>query len=998
LEKILQNKINIFRSIFKGREDVFAIRWEKGNKSGYAPAKEYDPYFYRISKINKSENTNYLPLIDDEIFKHLSGEKLIGIYPLLKDNTSWFIAADFDEQNWLIECDALIAKCKEFEIPVYLERSRSGNGGHVWIFFETPYPAEKSRKILIALLQKSKVISVLDKNSSFDRLFPNQDYHSGKGFGNLIALPLFKKSFIEGNSCFIDVKTGQPFKDQWKYLEEIQKISIEKLNSIYQSLLKDYNKDYPITNTENSNENLDDNILKIRLSNSVFIQKRNANTKLIHFLKDELNFVNSEYIIKKKMGKNTWEMERYFKLFEESEKDFIIPRGMIGQIIRFCKSNKIEYEFSDDRKKLKEINYSFNAQLKDYQKNTIEITNKKEFGIIVAPPGSGKTIIGLKIIANKNQPALIVVHRKQIAEQWIERIETFLGIPKREIGIFGEGKSNIGKQITIAMFQTLSKKVETEEFKTFCKSFGIIIIDECHHVPAQSFRNVISKFSTFYQYGLTATPFRKNNDTKLIFIYLGEIISEIKLNEIEPNKHAKIIIRETDFYFPFNSKINQFEDLSKVLIHDTKRNELILKDVYSVLNSGKKAVIITERIEHIHTLSLYLRLNYEVVTLSGDDNTKSRNDKWNILKKGDYQVLITTGQFFGEGSDLQNVANLFLVYPFSFKGKLIQYIGRVQRSEIAPVIYDYHDVKTEYLHKLFLKRNVYYRKFEKQAVLFDDNELNEEFTKDLYTIEEKIKVKIEELDFRYGLITFKYKLPINIELTYEIENDAIRPEFEVLKPYFAKHYKSDYLNVDIFTEIKYGKVLSQNANCIEIENIDKEIIEGMKFNFIEYNIFKGKSKINWNKNTLNISELQYGNNLYTSENEFIDEILKNKATKHYRQLRYLSENHCGSILKIRFVLQPFSFIFLLEGNHLYHIVLETLDTEEATYIWHIKKEISELREKIKQIDDDLNTIKNHGRQFFIENQPENFSRIFHDYSDERKGFVIWKSIMEEKLY
>jgi len=235
-------------------------------------------------------------------------------------------------------------------------------------------------------------------------------------------------------------------------------------------------------------------------------------------------------------------------------------------------------------------------------------------------------------------------------------------------------------------------------------------------------------------------------------------------------------------------------------------------------------------------------------------------------------------------------------------------------------------------------------------------------------------------------------------LTYEIENDSIRPEFEVLKPYFAKHYKSNYFNIDIFTEIKYGKVLSQNANCTEIENIDKELIEGMKFNFIEYNIFNGKSNIKLSKNALNFSELQSGNSLYTSESEFINEILKNKATKHYKQLRYLSENHCGSILKIRFVLQPFSFIFLLEGNYQYHIVLETFDTEEATYIWHIKKEISELKEKIKQIDNDLNTIKNQGRQFFIENQPENFNRIVHDYSDERKGFLIWKSLLEEKLY
>ena len=201
------NKVKLFKSVFAGRDDVFAVRWEKGNKSGYMPAYFYDPYRYRAHKMNGGTFQNYadkeyLPFTEKEIEKHLNGEQHIGVYPLLKDNTSWFIVADFDKVDWLEDCKKFINSCTEKGIPAYLERSRSGKGGHVWIFFEQPYPAIKSRKIFITILEETGVFSLFDKSSSFDRMFPNQDFLSGKGFGNLIALPLFKKTFEQGNSCF----------------------------------------------------------------------------------------------------------------------------------------------------------------------------------------------------------------------------------------------------------------------------------------------------------------------------------------------------------------------------------------------------------------------------------------------------------------------------------------------------------------------------------------------------------------------------------------------------------------------------------------------------------------------------------------------------------------------------------------------------------------------------------------------------------------------------
>jgi len=236
----INDKLNLFKNLFKGREDVFAIRWEKGNKSGYMPAYKYDPYLYRLHRMKGGSFKNYadktyLPLTDEQLLKHLNGEKLIGIYPLLQDNISWFIAADFDKENWVDECQAFLKICAEHNIPAYLERSRSGQGGHVWIFFDQPYPAIRSRKILTTLLVQEGIFSAFDKSSSFDRLFPNQDFHKGKGLGNLIALPLHKWSLRNGNSCFVDEQL-KPYLDQWKFLSSIQRVTVSHFDTIYNSL------------------------------------------------------------------------------------------------------------------------------------------------------------------------------------------------------------------------------------------------------------------------------------------------------------------------------------------------------------------------------------------------------------------------------------------------------------------------------------------------------------------------------------------------------------------------------------------------------------------------------------------------------------------------------------------------------------------------------------------------------------------------------------------
>lgn len=994
------DKLRLYKSLFKGREDVYAVYWSKGNKSGYMPAKFYDPYFNRTYKKSTnptgSETINYLPLTDDQIQQHLDGRQIIGLYPLLQDNTSWLIVADFDKNSWIEDCRNFIAICTEYNIPAYLERSRSGKGGHVWIFFNKPYQAFKSRIIVLTLLEKAGVVSIFDKNSSFDRLFPNQDRLSGKGFGNLIALPLHQTAMEIGNSCFVDPETIIPYADQWTFLKDIRRVSTDDLDKIY-SLL---------TNTKNAITGYSGKLV-IKLSNTIEIKRSVISTALESFLKDELNFFNADFIIKKNSGRSTFGTKRYFKFVDEVKEYAIIPKGFIRKLLVYCIQNNLEYQLDDCRKLLPPANFSFKASLRAYQLPVVDAASKKDIGIIVAPPGSGKTVVGLKIIADKQQPALIIVHRNQLADQWAERIEAFLGIPKQDIGKIGQGKTKIGKQVTIAMIQSLGKELQKPEAEKLVRSFGIIIVDECHHIAAETFKNAVSLFHSYYLYGLTATPFRKNSDDRLISVHLGEVISEMKSSDKGASEQPEIIIKNTALNVAYNAKTDRFETLSNILIHDSERNKLILKDVTYQLGSGKRVVILTERKEHIETLNQYLKQSFETVTLSGDDSESSRNAKWQILKTGSYQVLITTGQFFGEGSDLHNAQCLFLVYPFSFEGKLIQYIGRVQRSELTPVIYDYRDIKIDYLNAMFLKRNVYYKKLIRHRTLFDDPIEKEEPLMQIddvkkvlgsQIIEQTVKITIESLDFLYGSIGFgSYIKEIGHEVLFDIGNDHIRPEFDVLKPYFEKFLKTKVIPIVLYIIVENGIIVAKSALSEDLQKLNREVVDGVRFRFVEKNFFRKSNLIRQEIKKSELHTVDAKHTLYDSGEELLQDVLSKGNYRHKMQLKYLSELHEGNMLKIRFVISPFSFIFLIAGIQQYHIVMETLDTDEATYIWHILKDTSTLKDALDKIENDLNKIRNEGRILFLQSAPANFSRVLHDYTEERKGFVIWKDVLEQNL-
>ena len=1121
-------QIRIFLSLFRGREDVFAVRWEKDSKAGYMPAydlnwDDFAKHKLRGGALKDFPHKQFSKLSQQRIINHLAGKEVIGLYPLLADNSSWFIVADFDEsltskRSWIEECRAFIVICNQYQFPAYLERSRSGNWGHVWIFFDSNYPAYKSRKIILHILELAGVISPFDKNSNYDRLFPNQDYHSGKGLGNLVALPLQQKALENSNSCFIDPDSLAPFDDQWEFLQKTRRVPIEHLDKIFNTLESSTPDSKIISEKVLSTENG----IQIVLNNQIVIPRKQLSTEVILFLRDNLNFVNSDYIIKKKLGKSTFGTATYFRMLEEKDGFVLLPKGFIGKLLRFCNDQKINYQLIDERKKLTEVNFSFKASLYEYQQEAVDITDKKEMGIIVAPPGSGKTIMGLSIIANKKQPALIIVHRKQLLDQWVERIQSFLGIAEAFVGKISPGQQKIGTHITVAMIQSLASIDVTNEM---FKSFGMIIIDECHHVPAKTFRQVIQKFSSYYMYGLTATPVRKNNDEKLIFIHIGNVIQEVRF-PFENNSSAKkvsVIVRETDLLVPFDYKTDKTEMLSQILIHDSERNRLIIDDIKTAANTGKKILVLTERKAHIDVLYQYLKNKCEVITISGEDSESTRKVKFKQIKEGHFQILISTGQFLGEGTDLDNLECLILAYPFAFEGKLIQYMGRVQRTEGTPFIYDYRDIHIDFLEKQYRQRNRYYKKlmntgqikkFDELTLLFNENTIfvnsdafvlpiscldlslgiekfkegvawkvrvlsYDEETGELMTeiidyhakqemnnskqislqfliidklkfrsidtgillsaveltktpviqkvlehainyevsnrvekpvakpiermLSKTMKVPFNKIQFLHACISFRIFIDeLQQEITFEIENPDIRPEFEAIKDYFIKILKKKIIAAQIEICFTDKEIISADACSEDIDKINSSIIDNVRFEFVKKGIltFKGNPESSTVINTLDnllTKERDAAGKIFKSEQDLIDDILNIKDSKHYYQLKFLSSQHLSAVLKIRFLLKPFSFLFLLPGEKKYHIVWETLNSEEATYIWHLEKSMDALRKGLKEIEIILNDIKATSKLDYLRKEHDNFSRIIHDYADIKSGFTAWKGMLEDKL-
>lgn len=697
-------------TLFRGRSDAYARRWEKDGRSGYSPAYDFNwEEFISHKRLGGSlknfENKRLLPLTPEVVRKHLLGSLVVGIYPVLRSNESVFLAADFDGANWKAEAGMLIGECSQLGLTTYLERSRSGNGGHIWLFFDEPYPCQKSRRIGLELIRRAFDISEFEKEVSFDRLFPNQDSVSAHGFGNLIALPMQGGSVAMGNSVFIDLQSGNPYPDQWRFLEEARRYLPGELDEIYMKLFSQKQGNYSQAESQGGP-------LVISVGKQLVLARSQLRSGLIQFLKEELNFLNTEYLSKRRIGKSVYKVQKYFKLIDESEGNVLLPRGFLEKLLSFLRDQGIAHEIRAARPDYPRAGFKSSINLTKAQQTAVQSALGVEQGVIVAPAGSGKTIMGLELIARRGLPALILVHRKQIMDQWIERIQSFLGIDKAHIGECSGARKKVGREITVALLQSLGRKSSFDDLQS---QFGTVVVDECHHIPASTFRKVVSQLNPRYLYGLTATPHRKHNDEDLIFLYIGEIVARVEASDFMPaslksSSIPEVIVRQTKLAIPFKFRTDLFQLLAKVVCFDSGRNQMIVEDILRETEQGKKVLVLSERKEHLEVLDLYLKGRCETIVISGDDSPPSRKSKFKQIEDGHYRAVLSTGQFFGEGFDFQGISCLVLAFPFSFEGKLMQYIGRLRDVGIERRIIDYRDKNIPFLEKQYKQRERYYKK------------------------------------------------------------------------------------------------------------------------------------------------------------------------------------------------------------------------------------------------------------------------------------------------
>lgn len=675
-------------------------------------------------KCSECPNQGFLPLDELAIKQHLTGAQVAAVYPMLKNEHCYFLAMDFDKEHWLDDIQAIRKTCAEEKIPATVERSRSGNGGHVWIFFSEEIPAILARRLGTAIITKTMTKRYQIDMKSYDRLFPNQDTMPKGGFGNLIALPFQKDAMIGGNSLFIDAH-GMPYPDQGTFLSSIKKMPIKDVEAftdeasragqiiaVRQNPVEE--NDEPWMRLPSGKRRFKVDIkelpekLDVVLGNRIYIKTGTGPSVLFNQLKHLAAFQNPEFYKKQKMRFSTHATPRVISCVEIDDGYLSLPRGCLDDMKALLEEYNIRMNIEDKRIVGKEVDFIFDGTFNAGQEDALERILESDVGVFVAPPGTGKTVLAIAAIAKRKTNVLILVHRKPLMDQWRLQIASLLGIDKKEIGQIGGGKNKSNGMIDIAMVQTMDL---TDGVDDRIADYGFVIVDECHHVGAVSFEKVLSQVKAKYVLGLTATPYRRDGHQPIIHMQCGPIAYRIKQKDLSAHISASWIFpRVTDFEHAWNDDV-KIQDVSSRMIGDIERNELIVRDVIDSLDEGRFLLILTERREHLKVLAKLLENKVEFLfQLHGGIRQKARREAFEKIKESPEdcrKVILATGSYIGEGFDAPRLDTLFLTMPSSFKGKIVQYAGRLHRyhkdkQDIR--IYDYVDCNVSVLARMYQRR------------------------------------------------------------------------------------------------------------------------------------------------------------------------------------------------------------------------------------------------------------------------------------------------------
>ena len=743
-------KIKLFRSLFRGREDIFPRRFEntRTGKSGYAPVcrNEWAAGICQKPKISCQECKfrAFVPISDEVVRNHLMGRDpndppgkdfTIGVYPLLPNETCWFLAIDFDKSSWAEDAKAFLETCVVYHVPAILERSRSGNGGHVWIFFEIPIQAVLARKLGTLLLTQTMNFRPEIGMDSYDRFFPSQDTLPKGGFGNLISLPLQKKPREHKNSCFVDEDLN-PYPDQWAFLSSIRKMTLNEVAAIVKSVQEEEEITGVRTVVLDENENEPWKLspsrkkkespivgplpesLSLVISNQIYIPKDDLSPSLRNRLIRIAAFQNPEFYKAQAMHLSTYGKPRIISCCEEYPKHFALPRGCWEELNQVLEELKIKTIWNDERTSGHHLSVNFQGALRPEQQLAADQLIRYENGVLSASTAFGKTVIGAWLIAQRKVNTLVIVHRTQLMDQWVESLKTFLGLTKKEIGRFGGGKHKLTGDVDVAMIQSLSDKGIVNDL---VENYGQIIVDECHHISASSFEQVIRQAKSRYVTGLSATVTRQDGHHPIIFMQCGPMRYRVNDRQQAASRsfNHEVIIRNTEFRLPdptTDGPLHGIQEIYGMLASDPIRNQMIIADVLEAVHAGRSPVLLTERREHLAYFADTLKGQVKnLIILSGGMGHKqsaSLTEQLKLVPESEERLILATGRYLGEGFDDARLDTLFLTLPIAWRGTVAQYAGRLHRNyerKSEVIIYDYVDGFVPVLAAMFTKRKKGYQ-------------------------------------------------------------------------------------------------------------------------------------------------------------------------------------------------------------------------------------------------------------------------------------------------
>jgi DNA primase small subunit len=743
----IDERIRLFQSLFKGREDVFARRWfsKTTGKSGYQPVciNEWkqglcDKKKYRCAIC---PNRNFAPLTTQDMYRHLEGKDeyccdVVGLYAIMQDNNCAFLCADFDDKNckygYKEDVLAYVGVCREWLIPYAIERSRSGNGAHVWIFFEAPLPASKARRLGNAILTEAMTRNGQMSFNSYDRFFPNQDYLPEGGFGNLVALPLQGQARRKENSVFVD-NDFLVYKDQWAFLYNLKKIqesTIDQLLRLHSQeelgklSMSSENKPWVTPLPQNITQEDFHAKVEIIKANKLYIPLKAVSAKVLNHLKRIAAFKNPEFYSKQALRLSTYAIPRIISCFDITNEYLAMPRGCEDATRSFLNDNAVTYTITDKTNHGNKISVSFQGEEREEQLEAINALLPYTNGILHATTAFGKTVTAAAIIARKKVNTLILVHSKALLKQWHDRLTEFLNIdyPKHEeknkrgrrkvfspIGCFDSSGNTLHGIIDIALIQSC---LDEDGVKPFVQDYGMVIVDECHHVSSITFEQVLMSIKAHTIYGLTATPIRKDGHQPIIFMQCGPIrfSTDVKSQMAKQSFDRFLIPRFTSYNSILEDRLS-IATLYKYLSEDEIRNNLIVEDICKAVNTGRTPIILTNRTVHVSVLAEKLKATIKnVISLTGAGTTREKREAMQRLQTipdSEQLVIVATGKYIGEGFDYPRLDTLFLALPISWKGLLTQYAGRLHREYEGKKdvrIYDYIDIHEPICDSMYRKR------------------------------------------------------------------------------------------------------------------------------------------------------------------------------------------------------------------------------------------------------------------------------------------------------